>query len=266
MARMVALLTDFGLHDPYVGQMKGMIQTHAPGTVIVDVCHHVEPFNIVQAGFFLAASQAYFPEETIFAAVVDPGVGGDRRIVLVEKFRQFFLAPDNGLLTLLMHKGGLTRARDVTPPWRREASATFHGRDLFAPLAAKLACCAEIDGLGEEINPHSLTLLPGAQPGLVGDTLTAMVLNVDHFGNCVLNLESQEWGNTLAKAQGLAIIAPASAPVRPAFTYELLEPGEVGLIKGSQGYLELALKQASAAQELSLSLGMSVTLRLDRQG
>lgn len=265
MARPLALLTDFGLHDPYVGQMKGMLHIHAPGAPVLDLCHSVEPFNIVQAGFFLAASQPYFPEETVFAAVVDPGVGGDRRIVLVEKFHQYFLAPDNGLLTLILHKQGLTRARDVSPPWRREASATFHGRDLFAPLAAKLANGEAASSLGEEINPHSLLRLPGAEPVLDGERLTALVLNVDRFGNCVLNLESPEWGNTLAKVPGLAIVSPVNASVRSAFTYDRLEPGQVGLIKGSQGYLELAMNQASAADELALRMGMAVTFQLDRQ-
>jgi S-adenosyl-L-methionine hydrolase (adenosine-forming) len=157
----------------------------------------------------------------------------------------------------------MSLARDVSPPWRREASATFHGRDLFAPLAARLALDAPPSSLGQEVNPHSLVRLPGAEPVLTGETVTAMVINVDHFGNCVLNLETAAFGAMLAKARNLGLTAPVSVQAHSVFTYDRLEPGDLGLIKGSQGYLELAMNQASAASELGLGLGSAVTFSLD---
>jgi len=265
MPRLVVLLTDFGHLDPYVGQMKGALLSHAPEARIVDLCHQVEPFNILQAGFFLAASHAHFPEGAVFAAVVDPGVGGDRRIVLVEKHHQFFLAPDNGLLTLLLLHGGPYLVRDVTPPWRREASATFHGRDLFAPLAARLVNDTPSWQLGEEINPHSLHRLPGADPVRTEEGIEAMVLHVDRFGNCLLNLESEAFAAMIFKAKSPGLTAPTVCPLYPALTYERLESGQVGIIKGSQGCLELAMKQQSAAAALKLAQGGAVSIRLDRR-
>jgi hypothetical protein len=268
MPRQIVLLTDFGHLDPYVGQMKGVLLSHAPEARIVDLCHQVKPFNILQAGFFLAASHAHFPEGTVFVAVVDPGVGGDRRIVLLEKHHQFFLAPDNGLLTFLLQRGGPFLFRDVTPPWRREASATFHGRDLFAPLAARLANDTPSWQLGEEGNPHSLIRLPGAEPSPTPEGLASTVLHVDRFGNCLLNLETEAWGTQVFKSKNLALMVPADLATRslhPVFTYERLEPGHVGIIRGSQGFLELAMNQQSAATELDLSPGDAVSIRLDRR-
>lgn len=265
MARHAVLLTDFGLLDPYVGQMKGMLLTHAPEARIVDLCHQVEPFNILQAGFFLASSRSWFPEGTVFVSVVDPGVGGDRRIVLLEKFRQFFLAPDNGLLTFVLLQGGPSRVRDVTPPWRRDASATFHGRDLFAPLAARLLNETPASHLGEEVNPHSLARLPGTEPDRADDAVSAMVLHVDRFGNCILNLETGEWAPVLFKANTPSLASPVSVPLVPALTYEKLGADEIGVIKGSQGFLELSMNQQSAAARLGLKPGDGLTIHLEKR-
>lgn len=265
MPRQVVLLTDFGLADPYVGQMKGVLLSHAPEAIVVDLCHHVEPFNVLQAGFFLASSHAHFPEGAVFAAVVDPGVGGERRIVLLEMHHQFFLAPDNGLLAFLLQRGGPFLARDVTPPWRREASATFHGRDLFAPLAARLANGTPSWQLGEELNPHALVRPHWAEPLPTEDGVSAVVLHVDRFGNCLTNLDWQTWAAPVFKAKSLSLTAPSVRPLVPAFTYERLEPGSLGIIKGSQGYLELAMNKRAASAELGLASGDAVTIRLERR-
>ena len=316
----IALLTDFGLADPYVGQMKGALLRHAPQALLVDLCHQVLPYNILQAGFLLAASRAHFPQRTIFTAVVDPGVGTTRRIVLVEAFGQFFLAPDNGLLTQLLLDAPDAVARDVTPlehhgggatvtgrkgtsaglagpvgrvlagsgrdvpaagrngrsvalqecndpdVGRTGASATFHGRDVFAPLAARLANGEDPAALGDPVDPGGLVRLPEARPVLAGDALTASVLHVDRFGNCLLNLEIRAWAERLAEVGGLRLRAsegPAAVtPLRVAASYAQLASGQVGLIAGSQGVLELALNQASAAAVLGLSPGGRVTIIL----
>jgi S-adenosylmethionine hydrolase len=261
----VVLLTDFGLSDPYVGQMKGSLLSHAPEARIVDLSHQVEPYNILQAGFYLAASRAHFPPGTVFIAVVDPGVGGDRRIVLLEKFGQRFLAPDNGLLGLTAASGGPGILRDVSPPWRGQSSATFHGRDLFAPLAARLVRGESPHALGEEVNPHSLVRLPGCEPVRTPERVRATVLHVDHFGNCILNLDIPGWQASLAKARHLSMTSGQTSGLRPAVTYSSLEPGEVGIIAGSQGYLELAMNQDSAAARLGLTPGNTLDILLEKR-
>ena len=202
MGSPAVLLTDFGLEDPYVGQMKGVLAALAPGARVIDLCHGVWPFDVLQASFFLDSSRAHFPPGSVFVCVVDPGVGGERRLVLLEKFRQIFLAPDNGLLSLVLAQDGPCRARDVTPAGRLASTGTFHGRDILAPLAARLLTGDEPEDLGAEVNPESLTRLPGAAPERDGPTLRAVVLHVDRFGNCILNLDTARFGPSVFASGG----------------------------------------------------------------
>jgi hypothetical protein len=265
MSGPVVLLTDFGLADPYVGQMKGALAAHSPGAAVIDLTHQVEPFGILQGAFFLAASRQHFPAASIFVCVVDPGVGGERRIVLLEKHGQFFLAPDNGLLSLVAGQPGPARARDVTPPWRRDTSATFHGRDLLVPLAARLAHGESPASLGDEVKPQSLVRLPLADPLVDSDEISASILHVDRFGNAITNLDIERFGQSVFKARGAYLSSPGETPLYAVVTYENLGQGQLGVLKGSQGYLELAMNKASAASALALSPGMAVTLALVRR-
>ncbi|MFP5238210.1 MAG: S-adenosyl-l-methionine hydroxide adenosyltransferase family protein, partial [Acidobacteriota bacterium] len=161
MHRHVALLTDFGLDDPYVGQMKGALAMHGPCVPVLDLCHNVVPYNMLQAGFILRASCGHFPPGTVFVNVVDPGVGGARRIVILEALDRFFLAPDNGLLTMILEAAPDCRAYEVDQAHFVAASATFHGRDIFAPLAVRLALGAGPDVLGRQTDPAGLVRLSG---------------------------------------------------------------------------------------------------------
>ncbi|MBF0481126.1 MAG: SAM-dependent chlorinase/fluorinase [Desulfovibrionaceae bacterium] len=256
---MIALITDFGLADPYVGQMKGAILAGAPGALIVDITHMVEPHNVAQAGFFLAASLGSFPKGTIFAAVVDPGVGSERRIVGVSKRGRILLAPDNGLLGLALRGPGAVEAFDLTPASDAAASATFHGRDVFAPLAALLDSGEELASLGQGIDPS--TLAPGAvsEAKNTGNTWLAHVLHIDRFGDCVLDIASDA---RLPVSGGAMLTRPASFVIELARNYESLGYGRIGLICGSQGFYELAVNQGSAAEVLGLALGDEVELIL----
>jgi len=262
MPRHVVLLTDFGLADPYVGQMKGVLLSLAPDALVVDLCHQIEPFSVLQAGFFLAASQVYFPQGTVFVAVVDPGVGGGRRIVLVERDHKYFLAPDNGLLTFLPQDGGLVLARDVTPS-ESGVSATFHGRDIFAPLAARLANGEPPSRLGRDLPLESLVRAPGSEPVPTPEGVRAAVLHVDRFGNCILNLRREAWTALIFGAKSPALVSPSRRALAAVVTYERLAPGNIGITEGSQGYLELAMNQRSASAELGLAPGDPVIIRLD---
>jgi hypothetical protein len=256
---MIALITDFGLADPYVGQMKGAILAGAPEARIVDITHMVEPYNVAQAGFFLAASLGSFPRGTVFVAVVDPGVGGRRRIVGVSKRGRILLAPDNGLLDLALRGPGAVAAFDLTPESHAAASATFHGRDVFAPLAALLDSGEELACLGQGIDPATLVAGSASEAKNTGNAWLAHVLHIDRFGNCVLDIPT----DARLPMPGKALLTmPASVVIELAANYESLDYGRIGLICGSQGFYELAVNQGSATEVLGLALGDAVELSL----
>ncbi len=259
--RPVALLTDFGLSDPYVGQMRGVLARLAPAAQVLDLTHGVAPFNLPQAAYFLAASAPHFPEDTVFVAVVDPGVGTDRRIVALERRGQIFLALDNGLLGLILTGPEPVRAFDLTPDALAlgRSSATFQGRDLMAPLAARLALGETPAVLGLAMDPSGLERGSWSSPAPGQNRVMAHVLHVDRFGNCALNLRE----NAAVPAQGLRLLLPAPKPLRRVRTYADLDQGEIGLLSGSQGFLELALYMGSAARSLGINPGAELTLAWD---
>lgn len=269
----IALLTDFGLADPYVGQMKGVLAGLVPEARVVDLSHGVEPYRVAQAGFFARASAMHFPPGTVFACVVDPGVGSERRVVLLAWRERLLLAPDNGLLSLFLAGGESLAAFDVTPP-APPASATFHGRDLFAPLAARLAKGEAPSALGPEIGPAGLARAEWAAPRQERGRIVARVLHADRFGNLVLNLAVDAWAERLpvgvrlsvqagaGRAVGFGMGGPSRLRARRVTHYAELAPGELGLLAGSQGYLELALNQASAREALALGPESHVVLKM----
>lgn len=265
MPPLIALLTDFGLTDPYVAQMKAVLAVRAPSATVVDVSHGVAPFNLIQAGFFLAASAPHFPEGTIFVTVVDPGVGSERRIVLVQAAGRLFLAPDNGLLGLVLESAGPHRAFDLTPA-RPPAVATFHGRDVFAPLAASLANGASPESLGPELPAADLVAAAWSRPRLTGGVLLANVLHTDRFGNCILNLPVAPWAETLAAWPGLRLDRPRAELLTFCQLYGRIPARSVGLLPGSQGCLELAMNRTSAAAYLGLQSGSLVRLAREPAG
>ncbi|EHJ48019.1 protein of unknown function DUF62 [Solidesulfovibrio carbinoliphilus subsp. oakridgensis] len=255
-APLIALLTDFGLSDPYVGQMKSVLLSAAPGVALLDISHDVAPQNLAQAAFFLAATVPWLPPGAVAVAVVDPGVGTDRRVVLAEVGSRWVLAPDNGLLTLVCGSESGCRLYDATPRVV-SASATFHGRDVFAPLAARLAMGEEARAVASVWTGADPVRLEGLWPQRNGDTVEGCVLSVDRFGNVVLNLDVGSYGRL---PDAPALVAPRAVPLVPVATYGELAAGAVGLLGGSQGYLELAVAGGSAAAKLGLKAGDAVTL------
>jgi hypothetical protein len=260
----IALLTDFGLDDSYVGQVKGVLAAAAPDARVVDLSHGVPPFDVVRAGFFLEASRPYFPQGTVFACVVDPGVGGARDVVCLEKFGQAFLAPDNGLLSLtLAAPGGPAKAARVEP--RRiisgPVSNTFHGRDIFAPAAALLVKNLSPGDLGPLVEPDSLERLPWAEPRIIKEperSVEASVLHTDRFGNLILNVSLTATPDPFAGWDGVRLVRPVDRTVELVKSYADLAEGELGLIPGSQGFMELSMNQRSAADELSQNAGDTI--------
>ncbi len=255
-APLIALLTDFGLADPYVGQMKSVLLAAAPDVPLLDISHDVAPQDVAQAAFFLAATLPWLPPGAVVAAVVDPGVGTDRRIVLAEVGPHRILAPDNGLLTLVLARGRGHRLFDATPRVV-PASATFHGRDVFAPLAARLAMGEDAASLAGVWHGPGPAALDGLVPVRRGEAVSCRVLSVDRFGNVVLGLDLERFGRFQAAP---ALVAPRPQPLAAAATYADIPPGAVGILAGSQGYLELAVAGGSAAARLGLSRGDAVAL------
>jgi hypothetical protein len=257
--RTIGLITDFGLTDPYVGQVKAVLARKAPNCPVVDISHHVAPFNVAQAGFFLAASYEHFPDDAVILAVVDPGVGTDRRIACLEIGNRLLIAPDNGLLSLALNRAWSdVRAYDLSRAMEapKKVSHTFHGRDVFAPLAAWFALGGRPEGVGREIDPADLTQRTWSCPEIADGRAVGHVVHIDHFGNCVLNLEA----GSLGTPTGLRMESPAGGPLAYAVKYADMPEGSPGLLEGSQGFLELAVNQRSAAKRFGLSMGDPVEL------
>ncbi|MBA4356975.1 MAG: SAM-dependent chlorinase/fluorinase [Humidesulfovibrio sp.] len=259
--RPIALLTDFGLTDPYVGQMHAALTRLAPGAPLLDISHQVEPFGTAQAAFFLAASAPHFPADTVFLCVVDPRVGTSRRILGAQIRGQSYLAPDGGLLDLLLDTPGLPVVRifDLSAIAADYGlSATFHGRDVFAPLAARLSGGETLESLGTPLEREAVLQQTWAAPLAEDGAVLAHVLHVDHFGNCVLSLRQ---GFLFAgPVAGLSLGPGERLDLRRVRAYAELGPGEAGLLLGSQGFYELAANQDSAATRLTLRPGDPVRI------
>ena len=255
----VTLTTDFGLRDPFVGVMKGQVLVRFREARIVDLTHEVLAHWPAEAGFWLARSFRYFPGGTVHVAVVDPGVGTSRDIAVVECEGHVFLAPDNGLLASVIENASsvalrrvdpsaLTRIRIGTP------SATFHGRDIFAPMAAELAAGRiQPSDLGAEVDE----LIPGwlEEPVVGQGQVTGSVVTVDHFGNLITNID----GRLLAGLPHPAIrVAGHELPLRR--TYADVRPGDYLAMVNSFGVLEIARAEQSAAEGLGLDRGAPVVV------
>ncbi|AEH46010.1 protein of unknown function DUF62 [Thermodesulfatator indicus DSM 15286] len=240
----IILLTDFGLKDHYVGVMKGVIKTIAPQEDIIDLTHEVPPQDIKAGAFLLGVSYRYFPDGSIFVAVVDPGVGTERKGILVSTGKYFFVGPDNGLFSFVLEQEKTFFAWELKNNFyfRREISITFHGRDIFAPVAAHLARGVSPKEFGPSLK--EIKRLPWPKVIKDNNSLKGAVIYVDRFGNLITNIHIRDITGEIKKVtyQGLEI------PFLK--TYGLAPPGNLLALIGSEGYLEIAASQGSAAQKL----------------
>ena len=247
----ITLLTDFGLGDPYVGIMKGVILGLNPGVAIVDLTHQIEPGDIVQAAHVLCHACLFFPPRTIHVAVVDPGVGTGRRPIIVKSQNHFFVGPDNGLFwpmikadpqALIIH---LTNEKFFRP----QVFHTFHGRDIFAPVAAHLSTGVDPLKMGDVIgNPVSI---PNTVPTREGDTLFGQVIRVDHFGNIITNIHREEMTRFLGDHQ--TVIRVGHKRIEGIVqTYGDAAKGELIVLFGSTDHLEIAVNSGRADHRLNL--------------
>jgi S-adenosylmethionine hydrolase len=232
----VTLLTDYGTDDAYVGAMKGAILQAHPRATIVDITHGVRPYAVLQGAFLLDSAWRAFPAGTVHVAVVDPGVGTTRRAIAFTAADHFFVGPDNGLFTFLSEP----IIETVDLPLPPEASATFHGRDVFGPTAAKIASGRSLREVGAS-SASSAMRLDDAWAVKVGEAWRAQVLHCDHFGNVISNLPLR----SLAR-----IKAVNGTPIRTVETYQDAAQNELVALLGSSGRIEFALREASASDRL----------------
>lgn len=249
----VTLTTDFGVRDHFVGVMKGVIFSICPDAAIVDISHEVSPFEISEGAFLIAQAYPYFPPKTVHVVVVDPGVGSARRAILVEAGGHYFIGPDNGALGMV-YSDQDHKAREITASkyFIQPVSRTFHGRDIFAPVAAHLAKGARVSSFGKVIDDH---LKPAfLKPERIAKRAwRGSVLHVDRFGNLITNFHIDTFGEIRVRSFELAI--GASKLTRLGLTYAEVDPGEAFAIVGSSRFIEVAANQASASRMLECGAG-----------
>ncbi len=280
----VTLTTDFGLTDGYAGIMHGVIRGICPDVAVVDLSHQVAPQDVRGAAYLLYAAYPYFPADTVHCVVVDPGVGTSRRAIAVKTSQGYFVAPDNGVLSYVLAREPVSAAVSLTNSRYHlsQVSRTFHGRDIFAPVAAYLARGAPLTDLGEA----AIQLVMFPAPGIsvrAGGALGGQVIHVDRFGNLVTSVGQLLWTDDNLTVRPVLPIAgdegsgrwlspfPATEArvyvsgrriegIRP--TYGDAPEGELLALVGSVGHLEIAVAGGSAAQSLGVGVGVEVTLEI----
>lgn len=260
MARsVIALLTDFGTRDHYVGAMKGVALGVCPEATVVDITHDIPPHDVLAGALELAASYKYFPAGTVFLVVVDPGVGSSRRGIAVDTGTYRFVAPDNGVLTLALKEAAPKRVVELTERryGRPTVSRTFEGRDRFAPAAGWLAKGLELAALGRTLTSWHVLAVP--EPVIEDDRLSGEVLRVDRFGNLITNIDRRSF-ERFAETSRIAIAAGRHSVEKVVATYAESEAGAVCALFGSSEHLEIAVNGGSAADRLGLSRGARITI------
>ena len=258
--QLVTLITDFGSNDYYLGVMKGVILGINPEALIVDVCHHVTSYDIFDAAFTLAQSYRYFPSDTIHLVVVDPGVGTARRPILARTIDQKFVAPDNGVLSLVYEREENIEVRHVTSDhyFLSPISQTFQGRDIFAPIAGWLSKGVEVDKFGEPITDYAKFTPPKAKR-VDEQVVQGVTLRIDKFGNIVTNISPEDVPQLFTENPPPFRIMINQQEVTKLYpNFAAGKPTEVFAIVGSTGYIEICTNRGSAAKSLNATRGMEV--------
>lgn len=257
--RVITLTTDFGLNDHFVGTMRGVILNINPAAQIVDICNTVQSHDVLDGALTIAQAYSYFPADTVHMVIVDPGVGTARHPILVSTERHIFLAPDNGVLSLVYEREERVSVRRITSDhyFLQPVSQTFHGRDVFAPCAGWLSKGLDLSKFGEETEEYVRFSMPC--PKIVdAKTMKAIVLKVDKFGNLITNIRPED-APALASSQFKMTVGKAEVTqMKPAYAEGA--PGEVFVIAGSMGFLEIAANRAPASQLAQAGKGSEVQL------
>lgn len=253
--KIITLLTDFGLSDVYVGVMKGVIAQVNPTLTVIDLTHQIPAQNIAAARFNLMNAVPYFPAGTVHIAVVDPGVGSQRRGIAVQLDAGFLVGPDNGLFSGVLPKDLVIKAVELTNSqyWRTSTpSNTFHGRDIFATVGAHLASGVLLEELGDVIEPKTLVKLAIAEPRISDCEIMGCIQYVDHFGNLITNVSAN---NIQGKTWSIVV---GNNQILGGQTYSCGKIGEVVALISSEGWLEIAVNGGSAQSQLQLNWGDKV--------
>jgi S-adenosyl-L-methionine hydrolase (adenosine-forming) len=258
--RIVTLLSDFGLQDHYVAAMKGVMLGIHPDLNIIDISHMIAPHDIMSAAFILGQAFPSFPPGTVHVAVVDPGVGTSRKALVASAARHYFVAPDNGILSYVAQSREDFIAHEITADhyFRKPVSSTFHGRDIFAPVAAYVARDIDLTKFGPVEQKPKLLPIPALQR--VKDSLIqGAVLAVDRFGNVITNLRAEDLPvYEIENARPCKVLAGQREISSFRRTFAEGRPGEIFVVPGSSGYLEIVSREGSAAEELKLKPGAMI--------
>lgn len=249
---MITLTTDFGLKDPYVAEMKGVIYSIKPVARIVDVSHLIDKYNVRMAAFVLASAAPYFPKGTVHVVVVDPGVGTGRRAIAVQTKQAFFVGPDNGVLMLAAQAQGIKHVCELSNPQYMlpQVSSTFHGRDVFAPAAGYIDNGAKLSQFGAEVTDPVTPKFANVEHK--NGSLFGEVLHVDGFGNVITNISQTE----VSEAKSVKVnLHHVSLSLNCAKTYGESKPQEPLTLIGSHGFLELAINQGSFSEKYRVNPG-----------
>jgi S-adenosyl-L-methionine hydrolase (adenosine-forming) len=269
---LIALMTDFGIEDGYVGVMKGVMAGIVPEARIIDITHAVAPQRVASGAWILAAAYRYFPARTVFVCVVDPGVGSARRAIAIHAGEWYFVGPDNGLFTYVMAEQPVHPAvlLSNTAYHLPQVSATFQGRDIFAPVGAHLARSAgqALPHLGEAIDPATLQRLDITPPVRRGEAIEARIVHVDRFGNLISNVPCAMVPDLFDLPQVKAVFPGTKQIIqqrRRFFADDSNDGGQPFIYGDSSGYLGIAIRNGSAAQALGVGYGANITFVMSTQ-
>lgn len=254
--KIITLTTDFGSLDGYVGIVKGVILGICEAVTIVDLSHDIPPWNISATSWIIGNSYPFFPQGSIHVAVVDPGVGSKRRAIAIAAADQYFIGPDNGIFSHVLHSNSEIKAYELTEDkyWRKELSSSFHARDLFGPVAAHFASGVELSKLGQELDPASLNKLPARELKVKQNRVEGSVTYVDHFGNLITNIKKEFVRNAALCQVGKRSIG------RIGQSYSSGDLGAPIAFIGSHGFLEIAVSQGRADEKLDAGVNTPVIL------
>jgi len=257
----ITLTTDYGTNDHLVGTLKGVLLKINPELTIVDITHNVNAYDLLDGALTIGAAYSYFPARTIHMVVVDPGVGTARRPLLVTAQNQYFVAPDNGVLSLIYEREQdnlVVRHANAEHYFLQPISRTFHGRDIFAPVAAWLSKGWQTSAMGEEIQDFQRFVLPRAKE--IDGGIQGVVLRIDNFGNVMTNFRAEDLPEAAQNGGGLNLKVGAHNVARLVGTFADGAADEPVAYVGSSGYVEVGINKANAARKLAVGRGTSVTL------
>lgn len=258
---LITLTTDYGTNDHLVGTLKGVILKINPDVTLVDITHQVAAYDLLEGALSIGAAYTYFPPKTIHVVVVDPGVGTDRRPLLVSAANQYFVAPDNGVLSVIFDQEQdnlVVRHANAEHYYLQPVSKTFHGRDVFAPVAAWLSKGWQTASMGEEIQDFKRFALP--RPKAAEGVTKGVVLRVDSFGNLITNFRAEDLPGAAANGGALKLQVGTQTVTRMVETFAQGDTGQAVAYVGSSGYLEICVNKGSAARTLNLGRGTPVIL------